>query len=118
MTCCLNFGTEISTRVLNTRSKVARNLAEPTGNTPSACCGSAATARIEEAMKCDAEPVREDLQINDNPLLSSLDGLESVSQVGGSVEIELNDILPDILSLEELQAYITSSDLRGPLQRF
>merc|ERR1711937_742280 len=48
------------------------------------------------------------LYINDNPLLSSLDGLESVAQVGGSVEIENNDILPEILSFEELQAYITT----------
>merc|ERR1711937_397674 len=52
--------------------------------------------------------VGEVLEINNNPALSSLDGLGSVAQVGGSVEIEQNDILPDILSLEELQTYITS----------
>jgi len=51
-----------------------------------------------------------DLWITYNDQLASIDGLGSVTRVGGGkiVEIEMNDMLPDILSLQELQAYVTS----------
>ena len=54
----------------------------------------------------DCNPCEADLEIMRNPSLLSLDALESLQEVDGSVSVKQNENVPDIESFEELQTYI------------